>query len=92
MTETLVSETKVSETGKIVFDTNWVINFGKGKVGDASFLGADRHISVISRIELYGFPGISPKEREDITRFLKDDALGAFIVSTLVFALLFILK
>ncbi|GHV81027.1 hypothetical protein AGMMS49944_28180 [Spirochaetia bacterium] len=70
VSETIVSETNVSDAGKIVFDTNWIINFVKGKVDEASFLGTTRHISVITRIELYGYPGISPKERADITRFL----------------------
>ena len=71
-----MTETEVSEAGKIVFDTNWVINFVKGKVDETPFLGADRHISVITRIELYGYPGISPKERADIARFL----LGVTVV------------
>jgi predicted nucleic acid-binding protein len=61
----------MADAGKIVFDTNWVINFIKNKVNAQQFDGADRHISVITRIELYGFPGISPQEREDTTRFLK---------------------
>ncbi|GHV81211.1 hypothetical protein AGMMS49944_30020 [Spirochaetia bacterium] len=65
-----MTETNVSDADKIVFDTNWIVNFVKGKVDEASFLGTTRHISVITRIELYGFPGISPKERADITRFL----------------------
>jgi predicted nucleic acid-binding protein len=65
-----MTETEVSAAGKIVFDTNWIVNFVKGKVNETSYLGTTRHISIITRIELYGFPGISPKERADIARFL----------------------
>jgi predicted nucleic acid-binding protein len=63
----------MTDAGKIVFDTNWIINLGKGKVDETPFLGTTRYISVITRIELYGFPGISPKEQADITRFLGGD-------------------
>jgi predicted nucleic acid-binding protein len=57
---------------KIVFDTSWVINFLKDNVDGQMFEGAGRYVSVITRIELYGFPGITPKEQADISRFLKD--------------------
>jgi predicted nucleic acid-binding protein len=70
---TKVPRTEVpgTEADEIVFDTNWIINFVKGKVDGQRFEGTGRFISVITRIELYGFPGISPKERGDITRFLE---------------------
>ncbi|GHV80965.1 hypothetical protein AGMMS49944_27560 [Spirochaetia bacterium] len=72
MTETKVSESNVSDADKTVFDTNWVINHLKGLHDGESYAETERHISVITRIELYGYPGISPKERKDITRFLLD--------------------
>jgi predicted nucleic acid-binding protein len=60
-----------TEAGKILFDTNWIINFVKGKVNETPFLGTTRYISIITRIELYGFPDITPKEQADIARFLR---------------------
>jgi predicted nucleic acid-binding protein len=60
---------------KVVFDTNVIIKYVNKKPGfidlETRFAEDGWYISVITRIELYGFPGISPKERDDITRFLK---------------------
>jgi predicted nucleic acid-binding protein len=60
------------EQKSVLFDTNWVINFVKDKVDGQMFEGTLRYVSVITRIELYGFPGITPEETEKITRFLED--------------------
>jgi predicted nucleic acid-binding protein len=68
--------TEPTAQGSIVFDTNVIIKFINRKPGfidiKARSAEDDLYISVITRIELYGFPGISPKERADITRFLRD--------------------
>jgi predicted nucleic acid-binding protein len=60
---------------KVVFDTNVIIKFINKKPGfidiETRFAEDGWCVSVITRIELYGFPGISAKEQEGITRLLK---------------------
>ena len=56
---------------KIVFDTNWVINHLKAKNDVKEFAGTNRFISVVTRIELYAFPHITPAGKKEIDDFLQ---------------------
>ena len=61
---------------KYVLDTNVVIGFLAGVdwavsfVKDAAFKDAELFISAITRMELLGFPGITPDEESRINQFL----------------------
>jgi predicted nucleic acid-binding protein len=60
--------------GKYILDTNAAIDLLNGKqispALDAELFRAKRYISVMTEIELYAFPRISPEEAEKIRRFL----------------------
>ncbi|GHU50423.1 hypothetical protein FACS1894200_09920 [Spirochaetia bacterium] len=62
-------------TKAVVFDTNVIIKFINKRPGfidiEAQFAEDIWYVSVVTRIELYGFAGITAKEKADITRFLK---------------------
>lgn len=61
---------------KFVLDTNVVIGFLAGVdwavrfIKDVAFMDAEVFISAITRMELLGFPGITPDEESRINQFL----------------------
>jgi predicted nucleic acid-binding protein len=60
--------------GRFIFDTNAAIDLLNGKPIapelDAQLFRGRRYASVMTEIELYAFPRISPEEMEHIRRFL----------------------
>ena len=62
--------------GKYLFDTNAVVYYLQGRPEWVDFIDhtdmTERTASVITRMELLSYPGISPDEEERIHRFLSD--------------------
>lgn len=62
--------------GKFLFDTNTIVYYLQGRREWVSFIdGAampECYASVITRMELLSFPGISSEEEEHVRRFLAD--------------------
>ncbi len=65
--------------GKFLFDTNAIIHYLKGLPEWVGFIdGAEmtgRYASVVTRMELLAFPGITDSETERVRRFLDDLAV-----------------
>lgn len=65
--------------GKFLFDTNTIVYYLQGRREWVSFIDdttmSERYASVITRMELLSFPGISSEEEERIRRFLADLAI-----------------
>jgi len=61
--------------GKLLLDTNTILGFLKGQPSLVAFLGAtekELYVSVITRMELLSFHGITPEEEKDIRDFLDE--------------------
>lgn len=62
--------------GKFLFDTNSIVYYLQGRQEWVEFIDHQdltiRFVSVITRMELLAYPGISPSEEERIQRFLSD--------------------
>jgi predicted nucleic acid-binding protein len=61
-------------SGKVIFDSNPIIDFFKGRV-DMALLrnetaGKEQCISIITRMELLAFPEITPDEENQISEFI----------------------
>lgn len=68
--------------GKYLFDTNTIVYYLQGRSDWVEFIDntvmTERTASIISRMELLSYPGISPDEEERIRRFL-----GALVIMPL---------
>lgn len=63
---------------KVVLDTNIVLYLLSGDTTIANFLnGKEIYISVITELELIGYPSITQKELSQIRNFLKDCTIVA---------------
>jgi predicted nucleic acid-binding protein len=62
--------------GRFVFDTNAIVYYLQGRNEWIEYIDnapmSERAASVITRIELLSYPGITPAEQESINRFLGD--------------------
>jgi predicted nucleic acid-binding protein len=62
--------------GKIIFDTNTLLNFFKGKIDRNTFMetvsGSLWFVSVVTRMELFAYSKLPADEEAEIRKFLKD--------------------